>query len=291
MKKLPLFAGFLIFFAINPTLSQKDPVQVNFYDGEFFLAEEYYRDALLAFKKVYDAGNQENANINYRIGICYLNLPGEKDDAIPYLEKAVTQISDNYNEGNFKEVSAPVDAYLFLGNAYRIDNQLNKAIEAYSQYLDLQKHEDAEESIFAHQQIDACKRAKEAINHPVGLKKENLGGLYNSNLNNFNTVLAGDGSAMTYMSEQRFYDALFYISIENGRLSNPINITPQIQSDGDQYVTALNHDGTKMLLTKISSYDADIMISNYEARRWSKSENLGKPVNSKYFESLINLIQ
>jgi outer membrane protein OmpA-like peptidoglycan-associated protein len=27
------------------------------------------------------------------------------------------------------------------------------------------------------------------------------------------------------------------------------------------------------------------MISNYEARRWTKSENIGKPINSKFFES------
>jgi len=87
------------------------------------------------------------------------------------------------------------------------------------------------------------------------------------------------------MSEQRFYDAVFFAEIENGRLSNAINITPQIQSDGDQYVTALSKDGNKMLLSKISSFDADIMISNYESRRWTKSRNIGKPVNSKYFES------
>jgi hypothetical protein len=30
--------------------------------------------------------NPENYNIRYKIGVCYLNLPGEKDKAIPYLE-------------------------------------------------------------------------------------------------------------------------------------------------------------------------------------------------------------
>ncbi|MBE0653349.1 MAG: OmpA family protein [Bacteroidales bacterium] len=285
MKNLFLLASLFLIFAFNSITAQKDENQVNFYDGEFFLAEEFYRDALLAYKKVYDAGFQENANINYRIGICYLNLPGEKSEAIPYFEKAVTQITASYKEGNFKEVSAPIDAWLFLGNAYRISYQLDNSIEAYNKFIELHKNPNSKETFFALNQIEACHRAKEAIKNPVEMKIENIGGLYNSNMNNFNTVMSSDGSAMAYMSEQRFYDAAFYVAIENGRFTTPINITPQIESDGDQYVTGLNSDGTKMLLTKISAFDADIMISNYEARRWQKSQNIGKPINSKFFES------
>jgi outer membrane protein OmpA-like peptidoglycan-associated protein len=287
MKKLSLSLIMLLFFTSLSSWGQatnEEEIQLNFYDGEFFLAEEDYRDALQAFLKVYEAGYQDNANINYRIGICYLNIPGEKEKAVPYLEKAVTKVSKNYREGNFKEETAPPDAYLFLGNAYRIAYQLDKSIEAYESYIEISEA-NTQELQYAKNEIEACKRAKEAIKDPAELNKENIGGLYNSAFNNFNTVLAYNGSAMAYMSEQRFYDAIYYMEIVNGRFTNPNNITPQIESDGDQYVTALSYDGTKMLLTKVSSFDADIMVSNYEARRWSKSENLGKPVNSKFFES------
>jgi len=258
---------------------------VNFYDGEFFLAEEEYRDALLAFKKVYNAGYEDNANINYRIGVCYLSIPGEKAEAIPYLEKATENISKNYREGNIKETNAPYDTYLFLGNAYRIDYQLDKAIESFNKFIEITEDKNSKEIVYARQEIEACKRAKEAIKDPNKLNIENLGGLYNSAFNNYNTVVAYNESGIAYMSEQRFYDAVFYMAIENGRFTNPINITPQIQSDGDQYVTALSYDGDKMLLTKVSSFDADIMISTFESRRWTKAENIGKPINSKWFES------
>lgn len=287
MKKLSLILTLIFSLSAAIAFSQTDEeeeIQLNYYDGEFFLAEEDYRDALLAFMKVYEEGYQDNANINYRIGICYLNIPGEKEKAIPFLEKAIKNVSEHYREGNFREEHAPPDAYLFMGNAYRIAYQLDESIEAYQSYIDL-SDEGTKEVNFAKSEIEACKRAKEAIKNPYDLNKENIGGLYNSAFNNFNTVLAYNGSAIAYMSEQRFYDAIYYMEIVNGRFTNPNNITPQIQSDGDQYVTALSYDGTKMLLTKISSFDADIMISNYEARRWSKSENLGKPINSKFFES------
>ena len=90
---------------------------------------------------------------------------------------------------------------------------------------------------------------------------------------------------MAYMSSQRFYDAVIFVEIKNGRWSNPINITPQLQSDGDQYVTSLSLDGTTMYLSKTGVDDADIMVSYYQSNRWTRSENIGKPVNSKYFES------
>jgi hypothetical protein len=59
--------------------------------------------------------------------------------SIPFLQKAVTNVTANYKEGMFKESKAPYDAWLYLGNAYRIDNQLENAVQCYQKYLSLQK--------------------------------------------------------------------------------------------------------------------------------------------------------
>jgi len=37
--------------------------------------------------QVYKRGYKDNPNINYRIGICYLAIPGQKEKSIEYLEK------------------------------------------------------------------------------------------------------------------------------------------------------------------------------------------------------------
>ena len=258
---------------------------MNFYDGEFFLSEESYQDALISFNKVYDAGYQDNANLNYRIGVCYLNIEGEKDQAIPYLLKAVTHISENYREGNFNETAAAPDAWLFLGNAYRINNQLDKAIEAYNSFLQNYQKGYEKERTYATQQIQACNRAKKAMENPVKLETENLGNMINSSLDNFRAVQSENDSVMAFMTQQKFYDAIYFMQWLNGRWTNPVNITPQIQSDGDQYVTSLSSDGKTMYLVKISNFDSDILISHFDNRTWSKSVNIGKPINSKFFES------
>ena len=85
-----------------------------FVDAEYYVLYEEYRDALPLYKELYKAG-KNNANINYRIGQCYLNIPGEKEKAILFLQKAITDINPAYKEGYFTETGAPRQAFLFLG--------------------------------------------------------------------------------------------------------------------------------------------------------------------------------
>jgi tetratricopeptide (TPR) repeat protein len=118
------------------TIAQEseEDLRLFFSDAEYFLAEEEYIDALYDYLELYNNGFADNANINYRIGICYLNIPGQKDKAIPYLKKAVENTKMNNRESVYKEKKAPLDAYLYLGNAYRVNNDLDKAIESYEKY-------------------------------------------------------------------------------------------------------------------------------------------------------------
>ncbi len=69
-----------------------------------------------------------NLNIKYKIGTCYLNIPGEKGKAIPYLEAAVVDASYDAKPESYKEKRAPLDAYFFLAKAYMINNELEKGL-------------------------------------------------------------------------------------------------------------------------------------------------------------------
>ncbi len=278
----------LLFFILSGFLyvsAQKDLVREDFFDAEFFLAEEDYSEALFSFQKVYNAGFQDNSNINYRIGVCYLNIPGQKEKAIPYLEKASTNVSENYKEGSYNEVFAPADALLYLGNAYRIDNQLDKAIESYNAFINSAVKPSPADIEYANQQIESCNRAKLAIKNPSPIFKENMGKRFNTSLNNFQGVLAGDENSMAFMTAQKFYDAAFFVKKINGNWSNPINITPQIESDGNQYVSSLSFDGSQLFLVRINNFDGDILVSDYSMGRWNPSRSLGKNINTKFFES------
>ncbi len=280
----------LVLYAM-PLIGQqyKEIIRETFLDGEFFLMREEYPDALYEFKKVYDRGHKDNANVNYRIGICYLNIPGEKEKAIPYLEQALTDITPRYREGLFRETRAPYDAYLYLGNAYRINNELDKACSAYRKYIQLLDDPGSEETRYAEKQITCCRNARKEMSQPLYLWKKNAGPAINTKFSEFHPVLSHDENIMVYMSSLRFYDAVQYSVREKGQWTDPINITPQIQSDGNQYVSCLSPEGKFLLLSKEDQFDSDIYYSTYEKGRWSVSKPLGKEVNSRFWESHASL--
>ena len=116
----------------------------------------------------------ENSNYKYRIGQCYINIPGEKEKAISYLEDAVKNINPKYKEGKFRETGAPYDALYYLANAYRINNQLDKAIETYrfSKRISILRYMIP---TVVNLQIQSCLNAKELMSMPLFMKEKNLG--------------------------------------------------------------------------------------------------------------------
>ncbi|MBA7522217.1 Peptidoglycan-associated lipoprotein [subsurface metagenome] len=256
-----------------------------FIDAEFFLAQEFYIDALNDYLQVYRRGYDNNANINYRIGICYLNIPGQKEKSIQYFETAKTSVSAKYRESSLKEKNAAIDVYLYLGNAYRVNNRLDDAIRSYKEYKKLLPENESNLHKYADQQIEACNIASEFMKHPIDVEFSNLGPVINNSGENYKAVVSGDGSVLVYMNRLPFYDAVSFSRNIGGEWSEPENITPQIMSDGNQFVTSLSYDGTMLLLTKEDEFNSDVLVSHYVDNRWTKSELLGSNINTKYWES------
>src|SRR4030043_95563 len=117
MKKVVLIPFILLsLLQLAGQTMEKSELKEYFLDAEFFFAQEEYYDALYDYMELYNNGYKDNANINYRMGICYLNIPGQKEKAIDHLLEAVKNINSKYKESSLKQKTAPVDAYLFLGN-------------------------------------------------------------------------------------------------------------------------------------------------------------------------------
>lgn len=262
-----------------------------FIDAEFFLAQEFYVDALSDYLQVYKRGYQDNPNINYRIGICYLYIPGQKDKAIKYLEKAKQSVSTAYRESTLNEKFAPLDVYLYLGNAYRVNNMLDKAVESYMKYKEILPEEEVNLHKYADQQIEACNIASEFMSSPVDLEIINLGEVINSSNDDYKAIISGDGSTLVYMHKLPFYDAVYYSTKQDGKWSKPDNITPELLSDGNQFVCGLSYDGKTLLLSNEDEFNSDIMMSLYddEENRWTEALLLGANVNTKYWESHASL--
>jgi outer membrane protein OmpA-like peptidoglycan-associated protein len=259
-----------------------------FKDAEFFFTDESYPDALAEYTKLYKRG-YNNANINYRMGICYLKITGQKEKSVSYLEVAVKNVSAAYKEGSLTEKRAPIDAFLFLGNAYRVNNNLDKAIDSYLKYKELLVKGNPEDLKYADQQIDACKTAKEFMKNPVPYKIENLGRHINNASANERPAVSADGKVIAFITKQKFYDAVMVSRFEKGAWKEALNITPQIQSDGNQYPTSLSYDGNILFLTKEDNFNSDIYMSQFVNGQWTVSKPLNKNINTRYWESFASI--
>jgi outer membrane protein OmpA-like peptidoglycan-associated protein/tetratricopeptide (TPR) repeat protein len=291
MRYLTALLIFALSFSFLNTFAQKENENLKeiFMDAEFFFINEDYSEALSNYQQIYKRGYQENGNINYRIGQCYLNITGEKGKAISYLEKAVKLTDSRYLEGAFKETHAPNDAYFYLGKAYRIDNQFDKAIENYQAFKKMYEGKDAERINLVNQEIEACKYAVSQILKPENVYTQEIGRPVSTGNRDVFPVVSGDKNSIVYITKLKFYDALYSSRKVNGKWTTPINITPDVQSDGDQYPTFISYDGKELYLRKEDNFEADLMVSKKESGVWSKSKSMGKNINSKYFEGNMSI--
>ena len=227
-----------------------------------------------------------NANLEYKIGNCYLNIPFEKAKAISYLEKAVKNAHYDAEEGSFKEKRAPLDAYFVLGNAYRIKGDLDKAIATYNKFKGLLTAKNKMlNSDFIDQELAACNNAKVLTRDPKFFKKQNLGELINVASINFRPVVSEDEGVLLYTSKFGENNIIYFSKKDKGVWSPPIDITVAIGSNKDCETSFLNADGTELYLYKHDEFVGNIYISHFENGHWGKIQKLNKNINTKYYES------
>jgi hypothetical protein len=285
IKRLIVLTSLLILITGHRLSAQAGLENRNtFYDAESWVLFEDFKEALPEYLQLLKS-YPSNFNLKYRIGQCYLNTSGEKDKAIAYLEDAVKHINPDYKEGKFKEKGAPYDAYYYLANAYRINNQLDKAIETYNTFkkgLDPKVYDTAVVSL----QIQSCYNAKDLMSMPLFIREKNLGVNINEGTADFNPVVSDDEKIMVFSRSEAFYDAILY-SIKNsdGTWSAPINMNEIFKVDKDLYPTSISSDGKTLYLYSSADYDGIIYSSTFNNGTWGPLVKLNENINTKYWES------
>ncbi len=284
MKKIILISLALAALFMKDLYSQaRVENKNNFYEAESWILFEAYKDALPIYLQLLKS-YPSNANFKYRIGQCYINTPGEKNKAIGYLEDAVKNINPKYKEGNFKEKGAPYDALYYLANAYRINNQLDQALNTYQEFrknLDINIYDTA----VVNMQIQSCLNAKELMSKPLFIKLKNLGDLINESNSEFNPVISEKEDLIIYAKSEAFYDAILYSTKVNGQWSGPLNMNEILRVDRDLFPTSLSSDGKTLYLYSSADYDGIIYTSRFENGTWSPIIKLNDNINTKYWES------
>lgn len=284
MNRKLILAILFIFTGIKiciPQTNQKN--KELFLEAESYFLYEEFTEALPLYIQLKE---QMPANylLDYKIGRCYSNLPYDKAKAIKYLESASKNISLTCKDGSYKERMAPLDALFYLGDAYRINNMLTKAIESYEVFKS--KVSSASYDLkLVDTQIASCKRAIEAIKKPVDVDEQIIPGPITSRQSETNPVVSQDETMIVYAAKLPFYNAMFYSIKVNGKWQEPVNMIPELGVDDDCYPTSLSYDGRELYVYRTNEYKGDIFVTHYENGKWTKLKKLNSAINTKYWES------
>ena len=283
MRRVLLLSYLILLLIPANTFAQRDSLRNVFLDAESWFLFEEYTEALPLYEGLLqsDPGNNK---LKYKIGICLLNNPYQKDRAIRYLIEASNNTNPAYKENSYKERTAPPDALYYLGNAYLVNELLQKAMDTYEQFLEVMDREVYDEEL-VRAQIRACENARRLKTMPVDIELTLLDSMINTRYSEIRPVISGDGTKMAFVTELPFYDGAFYSEKTDQGWSYPQSITQTLGFDADAYPVALSYDGTEMILYYDDEYIGNLYHSKFEEGRWLPATKLGENISTKFWES------
>ena len=286
MRKFVSLIVILFLFSASGVAQRASYFKRVFIDAEYYLLYEDYRDALPLYQELLSS-YPNNANIHYRIGLCYLNIPGQKDKSISYFEKAKPFVSKSYKVGHFSEDRAPLELYLHYGRALRVAGDFDEATEAFNKYSQLLNGSDIEGKNISAKEIQTIQLAKQMKQSVTPVKFTSLGGTVNSRYPEINPLVSADTSVLLFTSVQKFYNAIMISRKRASVWTHPENINSQTYADGEVYTVGLSADGKSLLLSRNDHDVFNLYVSVYDTtkKQWGPITRLPREINSRNWEN------
>ncbi|MEP7170530.1 MAG: OmpA family protein, partial [Bacteroidota bacterium] len=255
----------------------------------FYSEPPVYDEALLFFLNAQEF-NGSSADLNFKIGVCYMNS-GTKYEALEYFEKAFVL-----------NPAVDPDIHFYLGAANQIKNNFTKAKEEFEQCKKDAGKGGTMEMAVIDKRIAECNTGNDLIAHPVRVKIENLGAGVNTEYPEYSPQVTADESQIFFTSrrtdsnggeknEQGKYFEDIYMSAKgtDGKWLPAKNLGSPLNTVTHDAAAGLSADGHTLFVFKGDINNGDILISKLTVRGWSKAESAGKNINTSYHESSASL--
>lgn len=253
-------------------------------NGIFEMGENMYRSALPHYLKA-QAFNPNNALLNFRIGMCYLNS-FDHSRAYDFVTKAY-------------QLNPTVDVKIryFLGYVNHLKSEWDKAISEYEAYKST-IGKNADEAKIVNKRLEECRNGKELSKNPVRCFIDNVGQEINSSYNDYSPVITADESVLMFTSRRpggigdkidEFLNEPFediWVSYKQGKKwTTAKNLGAPVNTDLHDAVICLSPDGQKLITYNGTKNGGDLFISELQGATWTKPENLGKAINTSGHEA------
>ncbi len=305
MKKLII--ALLFFTAINFSLlaqsrivADKGSFRKNYIEGNLNIGDNEFDVALQYFLYAYKY-DSTTANINFKVGYCYLKNATQKHLAENYLEKAVLDVTKRYNDEDPGFKKAPIQAYFYLGQSYHVDGRLDEAMKMYETYESYVSPKDKEEHTLIQHFKKQVQNGKQILAAPLNVTLYNLGDSINSEYPDYSPVITADEQVLYYTTrrptnvggEKSDADGMYYEDIvvsykdEKGKWSKPVPISPFINTNGNEATISLTPDGQTLIIYKDvgDGKSGDIYYSSFDGKDWTIPQRYGSNINTEYWET------
>jgi outer membrane protein OmpA-like peptidoglycan-associated protein len=246
-----------------------------------------YKYALERYLKA-GAFNPNNAKVNFRTGICYLNSPF-KLKCKPYFDKAY-------------ELNPAIDPMIryYLGRANHLNMEWDKAISEYEAYKLTLTGKNADPKLLkdVNKKILECNYGKELVKNPVRVFIDNIGNVINGPYPDYGPVITADEDVLMFTSRRNtttggaidesldeYFEDIFVSNRFNDTWTTPTNIGAPINTPGHDATVNLSPDGQKLLTYRDDKGFGNIYLSDIQGDTWTEPEKMSKAINSSAHES------
>lgn len=296
MQKIFFVLFSFVIFNLSISAQDKANYHQKFTEGNYLILEGNFPLALKNLTEAY-AIDSTNANINFKIGLCYLNSETEKKKALVYLERAVKNTSKNYKDLEPSEKAAPVNAYFYYGQALHFSYKFDEAIANYEKFKSYLKEKNQVLIKDVDRQVEISNNAKSLVSAPINIILKNLGDSINSSAPEYSPVLSADektimftsrrstGTGMDKTDEGHFFEDIYLAyKKSDSTWTSPVSVSSNINTTTHEASVGLTADAQTLLIYKDIN-GGDIYFSTLNGNNWTYPEAMGSNINSPKWET------
>jgi len=297
MVLISIFIGIINSHSIFASPKQKKIKSKRQYQiAEKFLDNRNFSKAALIYKELLTESSR-NADLNFKLGLCYLNIVSEKEKSVALLEKAIQYTNSKNN--------VSMDVYFNLAMAYHANYQFKEALKVYKDLLQIISPQNTSFRNEIQRNVQMCKNGIELMKNPVNISIINLGNKINTKFSEHSPGVTADESTMVFTSRRngtgskidsdgQYFEDIYISHLINGIWSEPVGIAKLNTIDHDASIS-ISADGQELYIYKAGfinsreSEGGDIFVSHLKGTEWSEPEKLAPVINSSSKESHITI--
>lgn len=280
-RKLSTLAVLLLTVAAHAQLGYKRPHNQMLDQAKAHLAAGDYDDAARIYKRLLPV-DTAFVEVYYEYGLCLTNLPGQRDKAVPFLEKAAR--------------GGHTEAHYELALARHRQQRFEEAADLLHRYKRLNYRAVKDEEV--DRRIAMAVTAKELVKSPIEVSIRNMGSMVNSPQHDYCPLITADGNTLYFTSRRQgttgnlkdpsgqWLEDIYMARRIDEVWTNAVNVGAPINTNTHDATVGLNPDGSSMIVyhTSADLVGGDLYETRIHAGKWQTPQVMTPQINSKHHE-------